>query len=140
MQLKILSSQIELYVRLIESFYAENHKSLVNQVDTLILLFKITYDQKVFELLLKCHKYLLSNILNGAFHRYKKHLYKEDYEELQQMLYGEFFRRILYYKFPPEAPFSSYIKMYLSKWLNTYIKIMCKKNNRTILFIDYYKK
>jgi hypothetical protein len=137
-QFEILPSQVEAYVSLVKAYFEANKKTSTVQVDTLILLFRITWNQHVFELLLTLHKFLLDKILNVAYNKYRGSLYKEDYLELSQMLRGEFFRRVLYYKFPPVAPFSSYVKGYLAKWLNTYVKIMAKKNSRTILFVDYY--
>lgn len=130
---------VDFYVRQARSYYMENKQTSPTHVDTLILLYRLTENQKAFELLLDCHYFLLMKILRELYNKYRGFLYEEDYNELRQKLYLEFFRRVLFYKIPPEAPFSKYVKLYLKRWLNTYIKITVDKNKRVVLWIDWEK-
>ena len=124
------------YVQLLKQHYAENKCTSPIQIDSLVLLYRISRSQKVFSLLFECHKKLLHSIIRDRFNYYKGNLYNEDYYELQGIVYIEFYRRVLFYKIPPEAPFSKYIKLFLKKWTNTYTKLMVNKNKKTLFLSD----
>ena len=125
------------YVEFLKSYYKETKKTSPIHIDTLIMMYKITSSQIIFLSIFYCHYFLLIKILREGYNRYRGFLYEEDYNDLRQRLYIEFFRRILFYKFPPDAPFSKYIKMYLRKWLNTYTKLLVDKNKRFVLASDW---
>lgn len=127
---------IDKYIDLVLSYYELNKVTTEVHIDTLVLLYKITGDDKVFNVLFKVHLGLLIKITKNIYQKYYKFLYYEDYYDMMAMVFGEFYRRTLYYKIPPIAPFSKYIKSYIMKWLNTYTKIIVKKNNRYVLECD----
>ena len=125
------------YAGLVKKHYTENKSTSPTHIDALVILYKLTREQKVFNLIFECHYFLLLKILREKYNKFRGFLYDEDYDDLRQMLCGEFFRRILYYKLPPEAPFSKYIKLYLRRWINTYVKLQVDKNKRFVLFVDW---
>ncbi len=125
------------YVGMVGEYYSKYKKTTEVHIDTLILIYKLTDSKKSFDLIFKCHYFLLMKIVKNKYERYKGHLYQEDFKELQHMVFGEFFRRVMFYKIPPEAPFSKYVKLYLKNWLNTYTKIIVNKNKRFVLFVDW---
>lgn len=129
-------SNTENYLSLVSKYYDQNLSTTVVQIEAVLLIFKMTNDQKAFKILFLTHRYLLNKILKESFNKYKKHLYAEDFYELESMISEEFYRRILFCKMPTVAPFHAYIKLYMSKWANTYAKLIVKKNDGLILDCD----
>lgn len=127
---------VNLYISKIEEFYIKNKYTTEIQVDTLVLIYKFSNNGRAFNLLFKTHKKLLDKISYEFFNKYRNYLYEDDIGDIQSIVYGEFVRRICFYKFPPVAPFSKYIKLYLRKWCNSYVKLIVGKNNRYILYCD----
>ena len=128
------------YIKLVNCFYNDNGFTTEIQINTLVLLYRITTEDKIFAILFKTHLALLNKISQEIFNKYKQHLYDEDLNDIKSMVYEEFIRRVYFYKIPPVAPFSKYIKLYLQKWCNTYVKIMVKKNQRCTLQCDILKE
>ena len=121
------------YIRELKSYYKKYKQTSEIQIDTLIIIYRTTKDEEAFALLLKCHEFLLRKLVSNAYNIYKQYLYTEDYNELYAMALEEFVRRVLFYKIPPEAPFSKYIKLYMKKWLYAYAGLMSKLNNKFYL-------
>jgi hypothetical protein len=124
------------YAGFVERFYKENNQTTEVHVDSLVLLYKLTRSDRVFDILFKCHRILLKTIAHKTYNNYRRHLIADDADELESMIYGEFFRRVMYYKIPPEAPFSGWVKSYLTKWANSYIKGMVRDRMRYQLGCD----
>lgn len=126
------------YIKKIERYYSVNNRTSPVHVDSLIMIYRITGNQMAFTLLFKCHKNLLYNLVKEKFDMYSRYLYNDDLEDLLAITYVEFYRRVLAYNIPPQAPFSKYIKLYIRRWINTYTKLLVKKRRREILNCDYY--
>lgn len=122
------------YVEAVNYYYKINGCTSEVQIDTLVLIYRQSRHNGSFNMLFNCHKKLLNSICFDRYIKYRRHLHSDDLDEIQSMVYGEFYRRVMAYKIPPEAPFSKYIKLYLKKWSNAYIKLMVKKRDR---FIQY---
>lgn len=125
-----------LYAEYVISYYQEYRLTTEVHIDTLILLYRFTGNEVIFNILFELHYGLLLKITRMTFNRYRSYLYSEDYNDMLAMVFGEFYRRVLHYDIPPKAPFSKYVKLYIRRWLNTYTKIIVKKNNRFILDCD----
>lgn len=136
---KKLNRELEDYVKRIRAYYRKNKCTSPVHIDSLIIIYRLTDSQMAFNLLFECHKFLLLKIVRERFELYKSYLIEADMEDLLSMAYGEFVRRVQYYQIPPQAPFSKYIKLYLKKWVNVYIKLMINKRNKEVLDCDYYK-
>jgi len=124
------------YISFIEEYYKKHKRTSEIHVDSLILIYNLTKNEKIFNWILKVHRGLLIKITRFTYNKYKTFLYKEDYNEMLSMVMGEFYRRILFYEIPPRAPFSKYVKLYIRRWLNSYTKLIVKKNNRFVLECD----
>jgi len=121
------------YSKALAAVYAAEKQTTSDQIDVLVWFYRISSSESVFSLLFSTHNFLLGKLTNRVFWKYYNYLTPEDYDDLLSMAYGEFHRRVLHYKIPPEAPFSAYIKLYMKKWLNVYAKIAVKHNTRNLL-------
>lgn len=128
------------YLKLVWSYFNKYNESSVIQVDSLLLLYKMTHDERTFALIFKVHKIMMNYIVKKKFFQYKSNLFPDDLIDLQCMAYEEFYRRVLFYETPPRSPFSKYVKDYLTQWVNAYIKLMCKKNSKIVLNCDSEKE
>ena len=122
--------EFDTYINMLETIYKDSGVTTEIQIDTLVYIFKLTGDRRAFNLLFNCHEFLLRKLVSTAYNKYKRHLHSDAYEEIWAMASEEFYRRILFYKLPPEAPFSKYVKLYLKQWLNAYTKLMAKHHDR----------
>lgn len=129
-------SNIKFILDSIKEDFKKTGKTTNIQVDVLVILFRITENQRVFNLLYLLHQRLLYSIIISRFNYYKSYLYEEDLYDMQGMLNEEFVRRVRFYKIPSETPFSGYCKDYLKKWLNRYIQLIIDKNIKCILTAD----
>lgn len=121
------------YIKLLSDYFDENGVTTIIQVDSLIVMYLITKDDRIFSLLLKLHNVLLMSIVNLTYIKYRKYLILEDIDDMQGMIYEEFYRRVRFYRLPPDASFSGYVKYNLTKWMNVYTKLMVKKNKKYVL-------
>lgn len=121
------------YARALSVVYAKQKQTTSDQIDVLVWFYRISSSESVFSLLFNTHNFLLGKLTNRVYWKYCNYLSSEDYDDLLSMAYGEFHRRVMHYKIPPEAPFSAYIKLYMKKWLNVYAKIAVKHNTRNLL-------
>lgn len=138
MVLEAVVNNMELYVRFVERFFSENNRTTPIQIESIVIIYKLTGSQRAFEILYKSHSFLLIKIVRATFNKYNTYLYDEDYVDLLCMSNEEFFRRTLFFKIPAEAPFSGYISLYMKKWLNVYCKLIVKRNRSHILECDNY--
>ncbi len=129
-------SNIRFILDSIKEDFKKTGKTTNIQVDVLVILFRITENQRIFNLLYLLHQRLLYSIIIGRFNYYKSYLYEEDSYDMQGMLNEEFVRRVRFYKIPSETPFSGYCKNYLKKWLNRYTQLIIDKNIKCILTAD----
>jgi len=127
---------VDTYIELVVSYYRVHNQTTEIHIDSLLVLYRFTGSDKLFNVIFDTHHGLLIKLTRTICFKYGQYLYDEDYNELLSMCYGEFYRRTLYYSIPPQAPFSKYVKLYLKRWLNTYTKVIVKKNNRIILNCD----
>ena len=131
-------NKMEQYLVLVDKYYEKHGTTTIVQIESVLLIYKLTQSQKAFNILLKTHDQLLTKILRRKFNDYKNHLYGEDYFEMQAMMREEFYRRVLFCKMPSEAPFSAYVNLWMKQWVNTYFKLMSNKNDKTFLNCDKY--
>ena len=124
------------YVNKVRVYWEEHGQTTELQVDTLIVLFRLTEDNRIFVLLFDLHKKLLLSILNSKYKKYEAVLLLEDKNDLFNMATLEFYRRIMFYKIPPEAPFPRYVKLWFKQWLNVYAKSQGNKNKPYLLVGD----
>lgn len=124
------------YSKALSVIYEDLEQTTPEQIDVLVWYYRVTSSDLAFSLLFCTHQFLLGKLVNKVFFKYQNHLIREDYHELLSMAYGEFHRRVMHYKIPPEAPFSAYIKLYMKQWLNVYAKIMAKHNMRNLFEDD----
>lgn len=118
------------YVRMVDAYYEKTGRTTEVQIDTLVILYRITYSEIIFNRLFRFHYKLLNMLVYQKFRKFSILLSEEDLDDLISMSYGEFYRRVMYYTIPPEAPFSKYIKLYMRQWLNAYASLMADKNKR----------
>lgn len=129
-------SNLKFILNAIKDDYRKTGKTTNIQIDVLVILFRITENKRVFDLLYLLHQRLLHSIVNDRYNYYKNHLYEEDSYDMEGMLNEEFVRRVRFYKIPSETPFSGYCKDYLKKWLNRYTQLIVDKNVRYVLKSD----
>lgn len=127
---------VQYYVDMVNGFYDQNRKTTEIHIDSIVLMYRITLDERLFDLLFEFHRYLLQGIIAGRYNKYRRHLLNDDINEIRSLVYGEFFQCVFKYKIPPEAPFSKYIKLYLLKWSNVYTKRMARRRSQYILDCD----
>lgn len=120
------------YIRDVDIYYKQYGVTTEVQIDTIVLLYRITNSEVVLGRLFRFHYKLLNRLVYSTYKKYSVLLNEEDLEDLQSMAYYEFYRRVMHYMIPPEAPFSKYIKLYMKQWLNAYAKLMADKNKRRI--------
>lgn len=118
------------YIRMTDAYYEEYGRMTEIQIDTLVILYRITHNEMVFNRIFQFHYKLLNILVYQKFRKFKKRLNEEDLNDLTCMAYGEFYRRVMYYAIPQIAPFSKYIKLYLRQWLNEYAGAMADRNKR----------
>jgi hypothetical protein len=135
------------YKELIDYYYGQvtahfriYGKTSETQIDSLILIYKLTKNDRIFSLIFQLHKKLLIGISYKTYNKYKTYLYEEDLYDLQSMMFNEFYRRVMFYSIPPQAPFSKWVKMYITKWSNSYIKLTVKHNQKFIHMNDAPKE
>lgn len=121
------------YCRMVKQYYKDHGQTTPVQIDTVLVVYLITREKQAFDLLFCTHESLLNKIVIDTFNKYKSYLLDDDMNEMRSMIYEEFYRRVLFYRIPPDASFSGYVKFYLKKWLNVYTKIIVKKNQKTVL-------
>ncbi len=121
------------YTKLLSDYYEKHGVTSEIQIDSLVLMYKLTHNDIIFDLIHECHKFLLRKIASTYYQKYKQYLTNADYDDIYWMIVAEVNRRTYYYLIPPEAPFSKYIKLYMKNWTNAYTKLMAKKNERYIL-------
>lgn len=126
-----------MYLAFVVDWYAKYHSTTEQQVDTLLVLYYTTGDDRVYSYLFKLHEKLLIKLAKNSYHKYESYLDEDDYEDVYLLVQGEFMRRIQYYKFPSVAPFSKYIKLYIKQWINSYTKLIVRRNVKTINFTQY---
>ena len=125
------------YIKLVGEYFEKNGKTTEIQVDTLVFIYRYHKNEKAFNMLFVCHKKLLHSICFDRYQKYRWHLHSDDLDEIKSIVYCEFYRRVTKYKIPPEAPFSKYVKLYMKKWTNVYVKLMVKKRDRFVQFNRY---
>ena len=69
---------INFYVSKIEQYYRDYETTTEIQVDSLVLIYKLTGDDRIFSLLFKCHEFLLRKIVSSAYQKWKRHLKSEE--------------------------------------------------------------
>lgn len=129
-------SNIKIILNAIKKDFEKGGRTTNIQVDVLVVLFRVTGQDRVFDLLFILHHRLLLSIVNSRYLKYKTNLYEEDFNDMLGMISEEFVRRVRFYKIPSETPFSGYCKDYLKKWLNRYTQLMVDKNVKCILKAD----
>lgn len=127
------NTNVKKILELIKQHYEKHGKTTNIQIDVLVILFRVTESNRVFNLLFILHCKLLMSIVHGRFFAYQDHLYEEDIIDMTGMINEEFVRRVRFYKIPSETPFSGYCKDYLKKWLNRYTQLIVDKNMKYIL-------
>ncbi len=126
-----------MYLSFVVDWYNIHHHTTEQQVDTLLILYYSTNDDRIYSFLFKLHEKLLIKLAKDSYHKYETFLDEDDYEDIYLLVQGEFMRRIQYYKFPSIAPFPKYIKLYIKQWINSYTKLIIKRNTKTISFTQY---
>lgn len=126
-----------LYLSLLKDWYKSKRSTTEQQVDVLILYYWQTADNRIYSFIFKLHEKLLIKLSRNSFNKYKTYLIDDDYDDIFLLVQGEFIRRVEKYKYPPEAPFPRYIKLYIKQWINVYTKLMVNKNKKTISFTEY---
>ena len=116
------------YEKKLRQYWLDNNVTTELQVDTLIILYRVTNNNRLFELLLDLHTNMLSMLIDKFYKKYESVLIPEDKHDMRNMVYAEFYRRVMHYDIPPRAPFPKYIKLWFKKWLNVYTKNMGNKN------------
>ena len=138
--LALLESDVQsarMYLAFVVDWYAKYHYTTEQQVDTLLVFYYTTGDDRVYAYLFKLHEKLLIKLAKNSYHKYESYLDEDDYEDIYLLVQGEFMRRIHHYKFPSVAPFPKYIKLYIKLWINSYTKLMVRSNTKTINFTQY---
>ena len=128
-----LVSSVSQYIAKVKQYASAHGGTTEIQVDTLVYAYRITGSHEAFALLFQLHEKLLHKLVNEQYNRYKRHLTTDDNQELFLMASEEFYRRVLFYEIPSTAPFSKYIKLYIGKWLRSYVKLMYVKADRYVL-------
>ena len=126
------------YADLVSAYFIDNGKTSEIHIDSLVFFYRIYRNERIFRVLFYTHKKLIDSICTDRYNKYRRHLYSDDLDEIKSMAYEEFYRRVMFYKIPPDAPFSKYIKLYLKKWTNAYIKLMANHRQKNLGLKDEY--
>jgi hypothetical protein len=126
-----------LYLSFVIDWYDKYNHTTEQQIDTLLVLYYTTGDDRIYSYLFKLHEKLLIKLAKDSYHKYESYLDEDDYEDVYLLVQGEFMRRIQFYKFPSIAPFPKYVKLYIKQWINSYTKLIVRRNVKTINFTQY---
>jgi len=138
-QQKDYLENVKNYLILLKEYHKKNKQTTETHVDTLILLYREDKRQSIFNAIFLFHDGLLRKLCDRIFKQYENHLYDSDFDDILSLCYGEFHRRIFHYEYPPRAPFSKYVKLYMKKWLNTYTKIIVRGNDKHVSIDKFLK-
>lgn len=96
-------------------------------IDTLIVLYKMTRQEKIFNLIYNSYRYLIKSIADKLYRKYNmdSDIFYDAYNEGA----NKFYKLILKYQLG-QAPFCSYVKTNMYLWLADYYSRLHNKNEK----------